>query len=126
MSAGYFRKDVKNFVVNNVVNDTPFDLPFPLNGPLGDAARAALGAPQPPEIYNWILENLPDEEGVDAERGIIAGVDGRDPLTNFAGAWASASPGTAASGPAFPTPGGKASPCRCRSTRSRPWSMAGS
>ena len=84
LSAGYFYKDVKNFVTTQVSNQTPFNLPDPQGGPLADAARDALGAPQPPEIYNWILENLPDAEGVDADRGIIAGVDGRDPATNFA------------------------------------------
>jgi TonB-dependent receptor len=84
LSVGYFYKDVSNFVTTQVINETPFDLPDPQQGPLADAAFAVNPGFQPPEVYAWILANLPNEEGVDAATGTIMGVEGRDPSTVFA------------------------------------------
>ena len=78
---GYFQKDVKNFIGRTDVNEVPADLAHPALGPLGDEARAAVG--QNGDIYQWILDNRPDAEGVDAVNGVISGVAGRDPSSPF-------------------------------------------
>ena len=82
VSAGYYRKDVSNFIGTSSVTETVFDLPHPGLGPLADEARAA-GAATPGAIFDWILVNRPNEPGVDAVAGTILGVGGRDPFSPF-------------------------------------------
>lgn len=82
-SAGYFHKDVENFIGTDSVTENSGNLPHPAFGPLGDQARAATGSSDGGVLYNWILNNLPNEEGVDAVAGTIAGVEGRDPASPF-------------------------------------------
>ncbi len=82
-AAGYFRKDVSNFIGTSSITETPFGLPHPALGPLGDEARDATGSSDAGTLYAWILANRPDAEGVDAANGTIAGVAGRDPVSPF-------------------------------------------
>ena len=82
-AAGYFRKDVKNFIGQTSVTETPFDLPHPAFGPLADQAAAATGSTDGGVLYSWILANLPNEPGVDAVNGVISGVAGRDGVSPF-------------------------------------------
>lgn len=82
-AAGYFRKDVKNFIGTSSVTEEPFGLAHPALGPLGDEARAATGASDGGTLYSWILNNRPNEPGVDAVNGVISGVAGRDPASPF-------------------------------------------
>jgi TonB-dependent receptor len=81
MAAGWFQKDVENFIGTSSVRETPGNLPHPALGPLGDEARAATGSNVGADLYSWILANRPDAEGVDATAGTIAGVAGRDPAS---------------------------------------------
>ncbi len=82
-AVGYFQKDVKNFIGNGQVTETPFDLPHPAFGPLAEQAEQATGSTDGGVIYSWILDNLPNEQGVDAVAGTITGVAGRDPASPF-------------------------------------------
>jgi TonB-dependent receptor len=82
-AAGYFNKDVENFIGTGSVIENSGGLAHPAFGPLGDAARAATGSSVPGDLYNYILANFPNEPGVDAVAGTIAGVDGRDPASPF-------------------------------------------
>ena len=83
LSVGYFDKDVKNFIGTASVTENSGSLAHPALGPLGDQARAATGSSDGGVLYNWILNNLPNEPGVDAVNGTIAGVAGRDPASPF-------------------------------------------
>ncbi len=83
IAAGYFLKDVDNFIGTSSVEETVFDLPHPGLGPLADEARAATGASDGGTLYAWILANRPDEPGVDEVNGVISGVAGRDPSAPF-------------------------------------------
>lgn len=69
ISAGYFRKNVKNFIGDQVStvtvagNEPPFNFALydPYNGPRADAARAALGRDAPADdIRAFIIANYPD------------------------------------------------------------------
>lgn len=82
-AVGYFRKDVENFIGTASVVETPADLAHPTLGPLGDQARAATGSSDGGALLTWILANLPNEPGVDAVAGTVAGVPGRDPSSPF-------------------------------------------
>lgn len=83
LAVGYFHKDVKNFIGTSSVTENTFDLPDPALGPLVDQARAATGSSDGGTLYNWIITNLPNAEGVDAANGVITGVAGRDPAAPF-------------------------------------------
>ena len=83
VAAGYFRKAVENFIGTSSVIENTFGIPHPALGPLADAARAATGSADSGALYSWILENRADEPGVDAEAGVITGVEGRDPASPF-------------------------------------------
>jgi TonB-dependent receptor len=83
MAAGYFRKDVKNFIGETSITETPFNLPHPAFGPLADQAAAATGSTDGGVLYTWILDNLPNEPGVDAVNGVISGIAGRDSASPF-------------------------------------------
>ena len=82
-AAGYFHKDVENFIGTSSVVENTFDLPHPALGPLWTEAAAATGSNVSGTIYSWILENRPDADGVDAATGTITGVAGRDPSSPF-------------------------------------------
>ena len=84
VSAGYFHKDVKNFIGTAQVREPLFNLPHPAQGPLFQEAVTALGGnPSTGDIRTWILANRPNAEGVDAVAGIITGVEGRDSVAQF-------------------------------------------
>ena len=84
ISAGYFHKDVKNFIGTAQVREPLFNLPHPAQGPLFQEAVTALGGnPSTGDIRTWILANRPNAEGVDAVAGIITGVEGRDSVAQF-------------------------------------------
>jgi TonB-dependent receptor len=83
VAAGYFYKEVENFIGIASVVETAGELPHPALGPLGDEARAATGSADGATLWNWILDNRPDAEGVDAVAREIRGVAGRDPSSPF-------------------------------------------
>ncbi|MYF31065.1 MAG: TonB-dependent receptor [Gammaproteobacteria bacterium] len=82
-AAGYFLKDVENFIGTSSVVEETFGLPHPGLGPLADDARAATGSSDSATLYRWILANRADSPGVDAANGVISGVSGRDPASPF-------------------------------------------
>ena len=83
IAAGYFFKDVKNFIGTGTVVENLFNLPHPGLGPLAEEARRATGASDGGTLYSWILANRADAPGVDVENGTISGVEGRDPPSPF-------------------------------------------
>jgi TonB-dependent receptor len=83
VSVGYFYKDVQNFIGTATVTDQPFGLPHPALGPLGREAQAATGSSDAGVLYDWILTNRPNAQGVNAAARTIAGVAGRDPASPF-------------------------------------------
>ena len=83
VAAGYFFKDVKNFIGTANVTENLFNLPHPGLGPLAQEAREATGASDGGALYGWILNNRADAPGVDAENNAINGVEGRDPPAPF-------------------------------------------
>ena len=81
VSVGWFKKDVKNFVVSAEAEDVVLfpNLAHPALGPLYDAAIAALGiTASNADIRNYIFTNFPDADGVDVALQQIRGVPGRD------------------------------------------------
>jgi TonB-dependent receptor len=81
VSVGYFDKTVENFVTASKAQDVVLfsQLAHPALGPLWDQAAAALGTDKDTgAIRDYILENFPNEEGVNASTGVITGVVGRD------------------------------------------------
>ncbi|GGD07562.1 TonB-dependent receptor [Aquisalinus flavus] len=90
LSAGYFNKEVENFIGNEVVGgQTPFDVYTPYQGERYDAAVAALGTTDAEAIRQWIFENAdPSTFEITggtpgAYVGNIFGVAGEDPLLEF-------------------------------------------
>jgi len=83
VSAGFFHKDVKNFIGIGSVNSSAGNLPHPALGPLGQEAQAATGSSDGGVLYDWILTNRPTAAGVDPVARTIAGVAGRDPASPF-------------------------------------------
>ncbi|MFZ8964796.1 MAG: TonB-dependent receptor [Steroidobacteraceae bacterium] len=83
LAAGYFYKEVDNFIGTGAIVEGAGGLPHPALGPLGDEARAATGSSDAGVLFSWILQNRPDAEGVDAVNGTISGVAGRDPASPF-------------------------------------------
>ncbi|MBB3167361.1 TonB-dependent receptor [Simiduia aestuariiviva] len=81
-SVGYFHKNVKNFIGTDSVTEQVFSLPSPANSPMYAEAIAA-GNTQPGEIFQYIVDNYPNAEGVDVAGGNIVGVAGRDGFTDF-------------------------------------------
>lgn len=82
-SAGYFHKNVTNFIGVAQFNETLFDLPHPGQGAYADEARAELGQTATSgDIYGWILANKAGSPGVDVANGLISGQPG-DGLANF-------------------------------------------
>jgi TonB-dependent receptor len=83
VAVGFFYKEVQNFIGIGSVVENAGGLPHPALGPLGAEAVAATGSSDAGVLYNWILENRPDAEGVDEVARTIAGVAGRDPASPF-------------------------------------------
>ncbi len=84
LAAGYFRKDVKNYVAVTTVEGTPYDIPHPGNGQWYDECNAATGnANDQIAIRNCIFATHGDSEFVDVDAGIIRGVPGQDPAARF-------------------------------------------
>lgn len=57
MSAGYYYKDVDNFIGNTTVNDTVFDLAHPAQGPRYDEAVSTLGTNDAAQVRAY-MEDL--------------------------------------------------------------------
>jgi TonB-dependent receptor len=84
VSAGYFRKDVENYVAEATREATPFDLPHPGNGQWADECNAATGGGgDQVAIRECIFERYGDTPYVDPEAGTIQGVPGQDPAAIF-------------------------------------------
>jgi TonB-dependent receptor len=84
ISAGYFLKDVKNYVAVSTVEGTPFELPHPGNGLWYDECNAATGnASDQNAIRDCILATHADSPSVDVTTGKIQGVPGQDPAAVF-------------------------------------------
>jgi len=79
VSAGYYSKDVKNFIGQDVVQSTFGDLPHPGLGPRYQAAVAAAGDPNDQAaIFQYFVDN----GFVDAD-GFVVGIAGEDPAATF-------------------------------------------
>ena len=85
VSAGYFRKDVENFIVTSTLeSEVLFEgLAHPANGELFAQASAATGSSDAGVLRDYILANFADQPGVDAQSGVISGVPGRDGPATF-------------------------------------------
>lgn len=82
VSAGYFRKDVKNWITNKVVESTIYSIPNPADGKKYRDAVAAVGT-DAGAIRNWIFANRASAAGVDVAGKVISGVAGEDNLMVF-------------------------------------------
>ncbi len=91
ISAGFFFKDVKNFIGSGVIEQTPFNVYTPIGGARYQAANAATGGVDDlAAIRQWIFTNADPATfqitGTDAMgnfTGNIFGVAGEDPLLTF-------------------------------------------
>ena len=91
IAAGFFNKNVDNFIGISEIRDTPFNLPTPFGGQRYNDAVAALGSDQDlTAIRNYIFANADPSTvqvtGVDANgdtTGFIFGVPGEDPVLGF-------------------------------------------
>ena len=89
VSAGYFNKNVENFIGSGVVTQSPFEVYTPYGGARYNAALAAVGD-DANAIRQWIFENADPSTyeitGVDSNgnyTGNIFGVAGEDPVLTF-------------------------------------------
>jgi TonB-dependent receptor len=93
LSAGYFHKDIDNYVGTTQITDTPFDLHTPVGGAYWNAAINAGHCPASDLtcIRNYIFDNFNGQPGVTRDAvpdtngnrtGKIVGQPG-DPITNF-------------------------------------------
>lgn len=79
ISAGYFHKDVSNFISSTRIDSNAFGLTTPVGGPRWNAALADLGADATvAEIRQYIITNFPD-----TVTGNIINAAPGDPLVNF-------------------------------------------
>ena len=91
VSAGYFYKDVENFIGQSITTVSPFDIYTPFGGQRYNDAVAALGSDADANaIRQWIFANADPSTfeitGTDANGdpvGNIFGVPGEDPLVTF-------------------------------------------
>ncbi len=91
ISAGFFHKDVENFIGSGVVTQTPFDVVTPFGGARYNAANAATGGNDDlVAIRQWIFENADPSTfeitGTDTSgnfTGNIFGVASEDPVLAF-------------------------------------------
>lgn len=90
LSAGYFRKDIDNYIGVGTVQGTPFELPHPAQGRRYQEARAAVGNDLV-AIRNYIFRNYAGTPqvtitGIDGQGnylGTILGIAGEDPAAVF-------------------------------------------
>lgn len=80
VAAGYFRKDVDNFLGNSFQTGVVLfpDLGDPSSGGLAAQARAA-GAATADEVRQFIFNNFPDDPAVNVADQIITGTSANDP-----------------------------------------------
>jgi len=79
ISAGYFHKDVSNFISSTRIDSSAFGLTTPVEGPRWNAALAALGANATvAQIRQYIITNFPS-----TVTGNIINAAPGDPLVNF-------------------------------------------
>ena len=84
VAAGYFRKDVKNFIGTGNVVENSGDLPHPGLGTLAEEARQATGSSDSGTLFSWICANRATAAGVSAGPPCtITGIEGRDPVSPF-------------------------------------------
>jgi TonB-dependent receptor len=65
LSAGYFHKDVKNYVGSTQITQTPFDLPHPAQGAWYAEGVAACGCTDPQQIRQYIFDTYADSQYVE-------------------------------------------------------------
>jgi len=82
MSAGYFRKEVSNFITNVKVDSTIYSLANPADGKRYREALAAVGA-DAAAIRNWIFANYANDPTVNVAGKVISGKAGEDSLMVF-------------------------------------------
>jgi TonB-dependent receptor len=73
VSAGFFHKNVKNFIGNTQIDTPAFGLLNPADGPRYQAAVAALGTSDAIQVRDYILRNFPDSSDVTGST-VIGGV----------------------------------------------------
>ena len=91
VSAGYFYKDVENFIGRSITTVSPFDIYTPFGGQRYNNAVAALGSSADANaIRQWIFANadpstfeITDTDANGNPVGNIFGVAGEDPLVEF-------------------------------------------
>jgi TonB-dependent receptor len=91
ISAGYFHKNVDNYVGTTQITQTPFDLPHPGQGEWYAEAAAALGTSDSQAIRQYIFDNHGDDPAVNITgvgangftTGFIDGRQGSDPASTF-------------------------------------------
>ena len=84
ISAGYFHKDVSNFISTTRVNETAFGLHTPVGGPRYLAALAALGpAATADQIRTYIATNYPSTVVISPTGQVLIQSLPQDPLLNF-------------------------------------------
>lgn len=89
ISAGWFQKDVKNFIGLTTTNGNFFGLTHPGQGPrFQDAISSGIDPTNETAIRNYIFANYPDSStitGTDTAGNTIGSIDGlsEDPLVNF-------------------------------------------
>jgi len=83
ISAGYFRKDLKNFHGIANIRQSPYQITSPIGGRYwNDALAAGVNASDIEGIRNWIFANRADAPGVDVDNRTITGQQG-DPVAVF-------------------------------------------
>ncbi len=83
VSAGYFRKNIDNYIGTSTVVESPFGLNTPANGAyFNQAVAAGCASTNADCIRSWIFTNLPNAAGVDVANQTISGQPG-DPIANF-------------------------------------------
>jgi TonB-dependent receptor len=91
VSAGYFRKDISNFISNVVTVETPFEMHTPVGGAYWNEANTVAGCNNDRVcIRNYIFDNHDGDPGVDMtgvagngdRLGTIMGLDS-DPVATF-------------------------------------------
>lgn len=91
LSAGYFHKNVDNYVGTTQITQTPFNLPHPGQGEWYEEAVAATGSTDPQLIREYIFQTYADDPAVNVTgvgsngflTGTIAGREGADPASTF-------------------------------------------
>ncbi|SHF37502.1 TonB-dependent receptor [Microbulbifer donghaiensis] len=83
VSAGWFQKEISNFITQSKVESTIFELANPTDGARYDEARAAVGTSDARLIREYIFANYGDTALVDPASGVISGDPATDNLLVF-------------------------------------------